>query len=289
MAPPSPAVAQLELAIRLKRRRLQLNLSAKAVGDHLKFSPNHWSGVENNRTILAADKLTMLGGLFELADDEIKDLLALRDVARGPRWWDEYHYVLDERLAQFYGLEYGASSLRTFEASVIPGLLQTEEYAQALVAADPDATDARLPKRIELRLRRQERLFDDDPLRMSVLMSQAALMQQIGGQGVLKRQLRHLLELAQRLDQTTLALRVVPFTATPQGLLNASTMHLLDFPSRHLPTILWRESVEPLGISDDRDLIDLVIVSFDLCLASALSHENSLKLIEELAEGLGDN
>ena len=204
------------------------------VSKHLSFSPNHWSGVENNRTILAADKLELLGDLFEFDQAEIQEMLALHEIARGPRWLDEYHYILDGRdgrLTQYFGLEYGASSIRTFESSIIPGLLQTEDYVRALVTADPNTTDVRLRKRIELRLRRQQRLLGPDPLTMVAIVSQAALMQQIGGPAVLQRQLLHLVDLSKRLDRSILELRVVPFTARQGSLVNASTMHLLEFSS----------------------------------------------------------
>lgn len=288
MAPQSPAVAQLELTIRLRRRRAELGLSARNVSDHLEFSPNHWSNVENNRTILAADKIRNLADLFEFDDAEIQELLYLRKVARGRRWWDEYQHVLDGTLAQYYGLEFGATSLRTFEASIVPGLLQTEDYASALTSADPDTNDARLRKRIDLRLRRKKRLFGADPLMMVAVVSQAALMQQIGGPMVLRQQLLHLVDLSEQLDKSILEFRVVPFTATPRGLLNVSTMHLLDFSSPHLPTLAWREAVEPLGITDDPDLLDLLLVSFDRALASTLDHAKSIAVVRDLAEDLND-
>jgi transcriptional regulator with XRE-family HTH domain len=290
--PPSPAVAQLELTIRLRSRRAQLDLTAKEVSQHLGFSANHWSGVENNRTILAADKLQKLGGLFKFSRAEIKELLALHEIARGPRWLDDYHYILDGRdghLTQYYGLEYGASSIRTFETSIVPGLLQTEDYVRALVAADPDTNDARLRKRMELRMRRQQRLFGPDPIRMVAVVSQAAFMQQIGGPDVLRRQLLHLVDLSDQLDRSILELRVVPFTATQQGLLNTSTLHLLDFPSPHLPTVAFREAVQPLGITDDTDLLELIVVNFSQSLATTLSHAQSIALIRDLAEDLNED
>lgn len=289
MAPPSPVVAQFELASRLRRRRAQLNLSAKAVSDHLGFSPNHWSGVENNRTILAADKLAKLADLFDLDAAEIDELQALRQIARAPRWWDEYHYVQDERLAQYYGLEYGASAIRSFESWVVPGLLQTEDYARAVTQNDPDTTDARSRKRVELRLRRQRRLTEPDDdgelLELDVVVAQAALMQQNGGADVLRRQLLHLVDLIEKLDKT-LQFRVIPFTTTPRGMVNVSTLHLLSFASPHMPVLAWRESVEPLGITDDRDLLEVIEVNFTRARETALSRPDSLALIRDLAEGL---
>lgn len=291
MPPPSPAVAQLELTVRLRTRRAQLGLTAKEVSQHLGFSANHWSGVENNRTILAADKLQKLSGLFKYNRAEIKELLALHEIARSPRWQDEYHHILDGRdghLTQYYGLEYGASSIRTFEASVIPGLLQTEDYIRAVTAADPDTNEVRLRKRIELRMRRQQRLFDPDPVKLLAVVSQGAVVQQIGGPDVLRRQLLHLVHLSEQLDPSVLEFRVVPFTATQQGLLNTSTLHLLDFPSPHLTTVAFREAVQPLGVSDDVDLLELIEVNFTQSLATTLSHAQSIALIQDLAKALNE-
>jgi transcriptional regulator with XRE-family HTH domain len=289
VAPQSPAVAQLELTARLRKRRAERGLSVQTVSRHLGFSPNYWSGVENGRTILAEGKLIKLAGLLEFDEAETMDLVELRTVAKGPRWWtNEFANVIDERLAQYYGLEYGASLVRSFESSIVPGLLQTEEYARALISADPDTNETRVRKYVELRLRRQRRLHEDPPLRLFAVVNQAALMQQIGGPGVLRRQLLHLLESAAKLEGS-FELRVIPFTATPQGLLNIATMHFLDFPSSHLPTVAWREAVEPVGIDEEPDTLDLLLVGYDKAITSALSREDSLVLLRSLVDGWSDS
>lgn len=253
-------------------------LPIREIAQHLDFTPNYYSAVENGKAVLAQDKLTQLCQLFKLTTDETAELQGLRDVARRPRWTSEYSQILTDELAQFFGLEHGASRIRSYEGGVIPGLLQTDEYAEALIRDDPDAPATRLPLRIKLRHQRQQRLFDDDPLHLDVIVSQAAVMQQVGGAAVLRDQLLHVVKLIDQLPGN-LQFRVVPFTASPRGMVSASTVHLLDFPSAFLPTLAWREAITTLGISDDPDLVDLLDTHFKRASEATLSREETVSLL----------
>lgn len=270
MPPRSPAVGQIELTHRLRARRSALGLPIREVSKHLDFTANYYSAVENGRTLLAPDKLELLCQRFEFSPTETAELQALRDLAREPRWTSEFDRVITPELAQFYGLEYGAAKVRSYEGSIIPGVLQTDEYALALIRDDPDLPGARAQRRLELRHRRRQRLYGDDPLHLSVLISQSAIMQEIGGRAVLRDQLRKLADYIEQLP--TLDLRIVPFAASPRGMVNASTIHLLEFATVHLPVLGWREAVTPVGITDDSDLVDLLEVNFARATDLSLIH-----------------
>jgi hypothetical protein len=155
-----------------------------------------------------------------------------------------------------------------------------------LIRQDPVVSPVGVDQRVETRLRRQERLVDDDPLRLTAVMSQAALLQQIGGPAVLRRQLRHL---AGRIEEhpQSIEVRIVPFSATPGGVIGSSTMYLLDFASRHLPTVAWQEAMVPIGISEDPAVVRHLSLSFNQALEVCLSREASLDLIRQSAEALG--
>lgn len=288
MPPRSPAVGQIELTHRLRARRSALGLPIREVSKHLDFTANYYSAVENGRTLLAPDKLELLCQRFEFSRAETAELQALRDLAREPRWTSEFDRVITPELAQFYGLEYGAAKVRSYEGSIIPGMLQTHDYALALIRDDPELPGAWAQRRFELRQRRRQRLYGDDPLQFSVLMGQTAITQEIGGRSVLRNQV---LKLADYIEQIpTLDLRIVPFTASPRGMVNASTVHLLEFATVHLPVLGWREAVTPVGITDDSDMVDLLEVNFARAAESALSREDTLALLRARAgelEGSG--
>ncbi|MEZ5411927.1 MAG: helix-turn-helix transcriptional regulator [Acidimicrobiales bacterium] len=281
MPPRSAAVAQMELTLRIRARRQQLGQSIRDVSSQLQFSSNYFSAVENGRALLATDKLTKLCEVLELDARETDELLALREIAREPRWTSEYSQLLtNDELALYIGLEYGATKINTFEGLIAPGLLQCDNYAVTLFRDDPATPGIRQQKHLELRRRRQQRLLaDDDALILHVLLGETVLMQQIGGPAVLREQIVHMLDLIERLS-ATLTVRIIPFTVSPRGMVNSTTLHLLEFDSPHLPMLAWREGITPIGISDDPDLIDILLTNYDRGTASALSAYESVALME---------
>ncbi len=147
--------------------RDELGIEGKAIPEALGFSRNYWSAVENERKILSEDKLTKLIDLFELDKHERRELLELREAAKQRGWWARYSGLFSDELQRFFGLEHGAQAIRTYESLLIPGLLQTEEYARAIMAADVAIRQVEVDQRVEVRMRRQERLGDDDPLHLT--------------------------------------------------------------------------------------------------------------------------
>lgn len=286
----SPAVARWELALRLRQRRLELGLGAAAITRALDVSPAYWSHIENERNLLPREKLEQLLDLLEIDTGEHDELMALREAAQGRGWWTRYSGLFGESQLRYYGLEWGAQVIRTYESVLMPGLLQGEEYIHALMAS-PAATvpPIEINQRVGVRLHRQQRLDGDTPVRLVAVIGEAALTQQLGGAGVLARQLRHLAKVV-RARPDNVDVRVIPFTSAatvPAG----STFHLLDFASPRLPTLAWHESAVfgELYIDDadrrDTRVRDLGFV-YDRAYALALSRSDSLALIDEKAARL---
>ncbi|MFV0523378.1 MAG: Scr1 family TA system antitoxin-like transcriptional regulator [Acidimicrobiales bacterium] len=278
-SPASPAVSELELTFRIRARRQELGLKAAQVSSKLDFSPNYWSAVENGRTLLAPGKLDQLVELFKFDSTEASELKSLLESAKRSRWWNEYATILDDDLMHLYGLEYGAEWIETYESYFISGLLQTEEYASAVFRAGPEVSATTARQRWEFRKQRQRRLRGTDPLRLTVLMGQAAIMQQFGSPEVLRRQLQSLARAIDDLSDT-LKVFIAPFDRPPEGMAGSSTMHLLHFHSPHLPVFAWRESITPIGLIDDPEEVETISVNYDRSLASSLDRAASLSLIE---------
>ena len=176
----SPTVAQLELNRRLRDRRNELGLTTSSVAKSLGFSPNYWSAIENDRTVLSVDKLESVVSLFDFDRSIASELHELHRMSKEPRWWMKYASLLDDDLIQFFGLEAGAIAVQNYEGLLVNGLLQTREYAEAVISADATTSSATLKQRWELRSKRQNRLRGEDPIRLTALMSEAALMQHFG-------------------------------------------------------------------------------------------------------------
>jgi transcriptional regulator with XRE-family HTH domain len=283
MPPASPTVASWELALRLRERRAQLGVEVDTITAALGFTRNYWSAIENERRILAADKLAALLDLFEFDKDEQRELTELREAAKQRGWWFGYSGLFSDELQRFFGLEHGAQSIRTYESLIIPGLLQTEAYARAMISADIAVRQVEVDQRVEVRMRRRNRLAGDGPLHLTAVISQAALVQQTGGPAVLHEQLKHLASMIEKYPGI-IEIRVIPFTATACGLFGASTFHLIDFESPRLPTLAWQETVTAAGIIDDPIQVRDLSLTYGEALRRTLNAQDSLRLIRRSAK-----
>ncbi|WP_433660005.1 DUF5753 domain-containing protein [Nocardia sp. CA-128927] len=283
MAPLSPAVARWELMLRIRRRRNEFDVNASVIAKELGFTLSYWSKVEKER-ILAEDKLKKLMSLLEFDPAEREEMLRLREVAKQRGWWSSYAGLLPGDITRLYGLEFGAQSVRTYESVLVPGLLQTADYARALIANDiARIRQVEIDRLVEVRLRRQERLTGPDPLQLTAIVNEAALTQQIGGREVLEGQLRHLAAMVERHPET-IDIRVIPFEARGGSLLGGATFHLLGFDSTLLPDIAWTETLIHMGLIEDAEPVRHLNTLFANAMADiALPRAESLALIERKA------
>ncbi|ATL72279.1 helix-turn-helix domain-containing protein [Nocardia terpenica] len=285
MAPTSPTVARWELIRRLRERRQQLGLDAAVVSKAVSISPANWSHVESDRRMLTEEKLRIMCDLLEIDDEERDLVFELRAIGKRRGWWQDYSALFSGELLRFYGLEYGAESVRTYDSVLVPGLLQTADYAHALIASDTTfIPQAQVKQRVEVRVRRQQRLTDDEPLQLTAVVSEAALRQQIGGRDVLRGQLRHLADMLEK--HPTVDIRFIPFGATG-GIHSGATFYLLDFASTILPTMGWYESPGPSGLLEDSNTVQALEITHELAQNSALSREDSFALVREQIRTLG--
>jgi transcriptional regulator with XRE-family HTH domain len=276
----SPVLASWELGLRLRERREAAGLTATAAAKRAGCTQGYLSDVERGNTKIAPEKLDTLLAAYEFSAEEADELRGLREEVNRRGWWQEYSGIYDPTVLRMFGLEHGAKSARIYENLLITGLLQTEEYAQALSAGSPIVRAADSSPRLEARMLRQQRLSGEPPLKLSVVMSEGALRQQVGGPEVLRGQLRHLAEVVER-HPDTVDLRVVPFAAGRFSTLGASTFFLFDFPSTRLPVLLYQESVTSLEVVDRPSLVREYAVAHYEAQRSALSREDTLAAIRQ--------
>lgn len=285
MAQISPTVAQWELNLRLRKRRKDLGMDVKTITDAMGFTRNYWSIVENDRRILTEVHLRKIVELFEFEKDEQRELLDLRAAAKGRGWWDRYSALLDDSVVRLFGMEYGAHAIRAYEGGVMTGLLQTEDYTRAVLSASIFIREADIEQRLDMRMRRQQRLFEDDSQQLTVILGEGVLQQQLGGRRVQHGQLLHLAKVIEE-HPDNIDVRVLPFTATGRGIVGASTFYLFDFPSSHLPTSAWYECVTFWGFVDDADQVRDLNIIYMQAHDEALSREDSLIFIKRSADEL---
>ncbi|SEQ76469.1 helix-turn-helix domain-containing protein [Lentzea albida] len=284
-SPASPVVAGWELALRLREQRERKKIEVSAITSALGFTRNYWSAVENERKILSEENLVAALDLLEFDEDERPELLDLRLAAKERGWWTQYGTLLDGDLQRLIGLEAGAERIRYYESLLIPGMLQTEEYTRGIMEPDGTIRPVDVDQRVEVRVRRQERLTGEAPLRVVAVMSEAALRQQIGGPAVLRRQLEHLVRSIEG-NRAGLEVRIIPFTAKACGLFGAATIHLLDFPGDRLPTVMFQETVTTRDITFDAVRVAEISNTYESALERTLSPQKSLEKIQQCIEEL---
>ncbi|MBF6464564.1 helix-turn-helix domain-containing protein [Nocardia beijingensis] len=280
MAPLSPTVARWELMLRIKRRRTEFDVSASVIAKELGFTLSYWSKVEKER-VLAEDKLRKLMSLLEFDPEEREEMLRLRDIAKRRGWWSEYADLLSDEVIRLYGLEHGAQSVRSYTSILVPGLLQTEDYARAVIANDrARIRQVEIDRWVEIRMRRQKRLLGPDPLQVTAIVNEAALSQRTGGVTVLQSQLRHLLSILET-HADTVDIRVIPFDAPGGALLTGASFHLLGFKNALLPDVAWTETLVHLGVIEEAEPVRHLTTMFGTAFTEhALPRNESITVIE---------
>ncbi|NNH73902.1 helix-turn-helix domain-containing protein [Nocardia uniformis] len=283
MAPVSPTVARWELVLRLRELREQHGFDSATFAKRVGFTPANWSHVEKGRRVLTVNTIGPVLELLDVDGEEREELLALLAASKERGWWAKSSALIGTELQRYYGMEYGAEAIRSYDSLVVPGLLQTEEYARALISADVMIRPVQVEQLVAVRIRRQQRLYGDDRPELTAVVSEATLRQQIGGPKVLRGQLEHLARLLEELD--TVAVRVIPFTATAGAILGGSSFHLLDFASPSLPTFGWAESAVFGGPVDDADQVRDLAFAYVRALDQSLSRSDSLDMIRTYIKG----
>lgn len=210
-----------------------------------------------------------------------KELLELARRANQPGWWGGYHDILPNWFQPYVGLEQAALRIRTFESQYVPGLLQTAEYAAAVIALH-EGRPEEIERRVTLRMERQRRFLDGD-LRLWVVIDEGALCRRFGGAGVMRGQLERLLELAKH---PNLSLQIAPFAAG--GLAASGGFTILRFADAKLPDVVYVEQLTNATYIEKRDEVDIYTMAMErLCLAGT-SHEQTVAFINrKLAEWSG--
>lgn len=234
------------LAADLRRHRLASGRTIEEVAAHLECSPAKVSRMETGVVKVGPQDLRAvleLYGVDGVARDALFDLVRQ---ARTRGWWEAYADVVPPGSARFYGLEDGAELIAQHVTSLVPGLLQTEGYARALIGSVPGLAPGVADRRVELRQRRAGLLDRADPPRLDVLLDEAVLRRGVGGRAVFVGQLRHLLDIA---DRPTIDLRVIEFDAAVHPAVGI-TFTVFGF-AGDASGVVFREQLDANGFLDE--------------------------------------
>jgi transcriptional regulator with XRE-family HTH domain len=206
-----PTVQRLVLGGHLRRLREDAGITTDRAAATIRGSHSKISRMEHGRVGFKerdiADLLTLYGvGLGEERDA----LLNLAREANTPGWWQGYSDTMPHWLEPYFGLEAAASFIREYELQFVPGLLQTEDYARALIQLGTAPTEEEVDRRTDARISRQQILHRENPPKLWAVMDESALRRLVGSREIMRAQLRHLIGMC---DNEAVTLQILPFAA----------------------------------------------------------------------------
>jgi transcriptional regulator with XRE-family HTH domain len=264
----------------LRRLREAAHVTIDQVAERLECSGSKISRIETGQTGVTPRDVRDMLDIYGVDPEYADQLLKIAREARQKGWWQLYGDVLT---SAYVGLEAAADHIRSYEALVVPGLLQTEEYAQAMIhAARPDIGATDVEKRVRVRIGRQSLLTQDDPIDLWVVLDEAVLRRPVGGRSVMRRQLEHLTLAA---SWPNVTLQVLPFSAGAHaGMDGAFTMLLYD-ESAGQNFVFASNAAGGLFLEKDDELQRYGFI-FDYLRANALRPDESVSLFVKLTKEL---
>jgi transcriptional regulator with XRE-family HTH domain len=278
----NPTAVRRELGQRLRALRQRTELTVAQAADQVGISPSKVTKIELAQLAVTRDDVLKMLAAYGEADPEQQALL-LSMVRDGNRkeWW-EGHRALRPKFASYLGLESVATTLQAYDTHLVHGLLQTPDYARALIrAVRPDLLEHEIDQLVQLRIRRQEILTRDDPppLTLWSVMDEAVLRRQVGGRQTMHAQLQHLITAA---AQPAVNLLVMSDTLGAHPGLNGP-MAILQFETGTRPVVYVEAQAGNLYMEKDDDLRRCQ-QTMNHILAAAPGPEPSLALIRQVAK-----
>jgi hypothetical protein len=249
-----PTVLRMLLGAHLRSLREAQGVSREDAGWEIRASESKISRMELGRVGFKERDVADLLTLYRVNDDEERNrLLTLAREANTPGWWHRYGDVLPDWFQSYVGLEAAAALIRTYEVQFIPGLLQTRDYARAVVLLGHGRAPAEeIERRVDLRMARQRLLTRPDPPQLWAVVDEAVLRRPIGGPDVMRAQIEALIEIT---TLPNVRLQVVGFEVGGHAAAGGS-FSILRFPDQDLPDVVYVEQLTSALYLDKRDDVD---------------------------------
>jgi hypothetical protein len=279
-----PTVLRMLLGTQLRRLREARGISREAAGWEIRASDSKITRLELGRVGFKerdVDDLLTLYGVTDTRDRET--LLELARSANTPGWWHRFSDLLPTWFQPYLGLESAAGIIRTYELQYVPGLLQTPDYARAVVKISHGGAPAEeIERRVSLRMERQQALTRATPLQMWVVVDEAVLRRLIGGPAVMRGQVGSLVEAAKL---PNIRLQVLPFAAGGHAALGGA-FSLLRFPDPELPDVVYVEQLTGALYLDKRDDVDEYTAAMERLCIEAEPPARTMQILEGILRDL---
>jgi transcriptional regulator with XRE-family HTH domain len=276
----SPVVHRRRLRTELRKARQEAQLTQEQVAEAMDWSLSKVIRIENGTVGISTNDLKALLRHYKVTDaGRTDEFVALARAGRERSWWSGYREVVPQSLLQLIGYESAGLVRRDFETLFVPGLLQTEEYARTIIM-EVDGPTRHLDTLVEIRMKRQELLDRVDPPWLFFILDEAVVRRQVGGKAVMRRQIRRLVEMA---DRPKVTVEVVPFTAGGHPGLKGPFV-IIEFPDPEDDDVLYLPNAQGDVVS--RDLPEEVPAyreAFEVLRKVSLGRDGSLAYLSKLA------
>jgi transcriptional regulator with XRE-family HTH domain len=277
----APTALRIMLGAQLRRLREAKRITLEDAGYVIRASGSKMSRLETGRVGFKPRDIADLLTFYGVTDDRERETLqelARQASARG--WWHDYADIMPAWFEPYVGLEEAASSIRCYEIQFVPGLLQTPDYARAVLREMfPRHAAEQIGRLVDLRIERQRRLDDDPPLELWAILDEAVIRRPVGGTKVMCAQLEHLLAMAER---PGLTVQILPFSCGAHAG-HGGPFTILEFPNRSDSQVSYVESVAGnIYLEKDREM-RLRAEAFDRLIAAALAPGASADMIAQAA------
>jgi transcriptional regulator with XRE-family HTH domain len=277
----SPGVRRRRLSAALRKLRAESGKTSAEVAKEMGWSAGKITWIERNEWKRPRrNEVEALLDLYGVDGGERDHLLSLSEEARGRSDWQQYQDLFPGNLPE---LEAEATRIRSYEALLIPGLLQTPEYAAAVFRGGQIVPEADIERKVESRMARRQVLDAPNGPYLSAVIDEAALRKIAGSRKVMREQLRFLAGMAAHYKVTVL---VVPNEAGTHAAVSGA-FSLLDFPRPEPGIVSLSNAVESL-YGEDSGYVERYRLIYDAVQGTALSAERSLTLINTIADELAE-
>ncbi|MFF5301558.1 MULTISPECIES: helix-turn-helix domain-containing protein [unclassified Streptomyces] len=280
---PAPTVGQVVLGRRLQELREAAGIKREEAAQVLRVAPATVRRMEMAEVALKVPYVQVLLTTYGVSEEETDAFVALTEEANQPGWWQRFHDVLPEWFSLYVSLEGAAGLIRSYEPHFVPGLLQTEDYARAVLEAGTigQTGPETIERHVSLRMARQGLLERDNPPHLWVIMDETVLRRPVSMRGeVMREQLDRLLEFGER-DRITL--QVAEFENGPHPGTYAP-FSLFRFTEPELPDMVFTEYLTGALYLDSRTEVSAHLEVLDHMTAHAASAQRTKKILRDYRE-----
>jgi hypothetical protein len=278
-----PTVLKILLGAQLRRLRETAGVTRDDAGYHIRASGSKISRLELGRVSFKERDVSDLLDLYHVAGEQKDQLVQLTREANATPWWQKYREVVPDWFQVYVGLEEAATLIRVYEVQFVPGLLQTEEYARAVVMqGSPGLSPEEVDNRVNVRLGRQRLFGKENAPRLWAIVDEAALRRPMGGRDVLAGQVKRLME---AVSEPNITLQVMPFKYGGHGA-EGGAFTIMRFPEADLPDMVYMEYLTGAHYIDKPEEVEVYAAVMERLSVAGTSPEKTRDILADILKEL---